>query len=101
MLESAFKADKGSLTPHTPFQPELIKSWSEKLDLRLVKSSGIRVFHDYVTTVRGGHTSAEAVIETELVYSEMEPFKWLGRYMHFILTSNNAQTPQLEERSSD
>lgn len=100
MLESAFKADKGSLTPHTPFQPELIKSWSKKLDLRLVKSSGIRVFHDYVTTVRGGHTSAEAVIETELVYSEMEPFKWLGRYMHFILTSNNAQTPQLEERLS-
>jgi S-adenosylmethionine-dependent methyltransferase len=88
MLESEFKADAGSLTPHTPFIPDLIKSWSQMLNLRLIKSSGIRVFHDYVTTVRGGHRSPQAVIETELVHSEIEPFKWLGRYIHFVLAKN-------------
>lgn len=90
MLESDFKADPGSLTPHSPLHPELIKNWSEKLELKLVKSSGLRVFHDYVTTVRGGHTNPQAVIDAELVYSQIEPFKWLGRYIHFVFTTNDA-----------
>ena len=93
MLESEFNADAGSLTPHTPFEPDLIRSWSQKLNLRLIKSSGIRVFHDYVTTVRGGHTNPQAVIATELVHSEIEPFKWLGRYIHFVLAQNSQQAP--------
>ena len=59
-------------------------------ELKLVKSSGLRVFHDYVTTVRGGHTNPQAVIDAELVYSQIEPFKWLGRYIHFVFTTNDA-----------
>ena len=96
MLESDFKADPGSLTPHTPFQPERVKSWSEKLGLKLAKSSGLRVFHDYVTTVRGGHEHPQAVIDAELVYSQIEPFKWLGRYIHFVFAKN----AEIEKRAS-
>ncbi|MDC0173197.1 methyltransferase domain-containing protein [Gammaproteobacteria bacterium] len=97
MLESGFKADPGSLTPHSPFQPELVKNWSEKLGLKLIKSSGIRVFHDYVSTVRGGHENPQAVIDAELVYSQIEPFKWLGRYIHFVL----AKKAEIQRGSSD
>ena len=52
--------------------------------LKLLNSSGIRVFTDYVTTMRGGHTDSQSVIDKELEYSQLEPYKWLGRYIHLI-----------------
>lgn len=85
VLESPFQADSKSLTPHTPFTPKVITTWVTNVGLCVVKSSGIRVFHDYVTTRRGGHVNDEAVINKELEYSEVDPYKWLGRYVHFML----------------
>ena len=46
--------------------------------LKLLNSSGIRVFTDYVTTVRGGHKDSQSVIDKELEYAQPEPHKWLG-----------------------
>ena len=53
--------------------------------MRVKSQSGIRVFHDYVTTERGGNGVPEDVIEMELKYSQQEPFLWLGRYIHLML----------------
>ena len=88
VLENDFVADPGSLTPHTPFEPKQIDDWISYLPLKKLKSSGIRVFHDYVMTKRGGHNDDKAMIETELKYSEIEPYKWLGRYIHLLLLKN-------------
>ncbi len=84
VLESEFSADPGSLTPGTPLQPSTVAQWLERAGLSLQESSGIRVFHDYVTTQRGGHEDPQAVLDMELRYSSEEPFKWLGRYIHFL-----------------
>ena len=89
LLATEFKADPGSLTPHSPFMPEQIEQWSAQHGLFVLLSSGIRVFHDYITTARGGHNDRDAVITTELKYSEQAPFKWLGRYIHFMLQVQN------------
>jgi S-adenosylmethionine-dependent methyltransferase len=84
LLDSDFKAHSGSLTPATPLAPDQVKQWLSKSQLTLRASSGIRVFHDYVTTLRGGHEDPASVIAMELKHSVLEPYKWLGRYIHFI-----------------
>jgi S-adenosylmethionine-dependent methyltransferase len=85
VLESEFNADPGSLTPHTPFLPESILLWTKANNLELLKSSGIRVFFDYITSLKGGHLNDADLIAKELEYSQVEPFKSLGRYIHYVL----------------
>ena len=84
VLQGEFSAHPKSLTPGEPLQPDAVQQWVEQAGLVTDYSAGIRVFHDYVTTQRGGHEDASAVIEMELHHSVQEPFKWLGRYIHFI-----------------
>ena len=84
-MESEFNADSGSLTPHTPFLPESILLWTKANNLELLKSSGIRVFFDYITSLKGGHLNDADLIAKELEYSQVEPFKSLGRYIHYVL----------------
>ena len=88
LLETDFKPDAGSLTPAHPMLPSTVTKWLEASELDLCCSSGIRVFHDYVTTVRGGHEDPQSVIDMELKHSLIEPYKWLGRYLHFISCPN-------------
>jgi len=85
MLSKAeFVADPNSLTPGNPLLPEQVQSWLAEEGLEILGSSGIRVFHDYVTTQRGGNAVPESVIEMELRYSRQEPYLWLGRYIHHL-----------------
>ncbi len=84
VLQGEFSAHPKSLTPGEPLQPQAVQEWVDQAGLVTDYSSGIRVFHDYVTTQRGGHEDASAVIDMELRHSVQEPFKWLGRYIHFI-----------------
>ena len=84
VLESDFEADANSLTPTQPLDPQAMIEKVNASGLKLLNSSGIRVFTDYVTTMRGGHTDSQSVIDKELEYSQLEPYKWLGRYIHLI-----------------
>lgn len=84
---SEYKADnKKSLTPNHPVAKEEVESWLESHHYRTVRTSGLRVFHDYAPLKRGGHNDPEAVIRMELRYSQLEPYKWLGRYLHVMAT---------------
>lgn len=88
VLQGEFSAHPKSLTPGEPLQPDAVQMWVEQAGLETDYSAGIRVFHDYVTTQRGGHEDASAVIDMELRHSVQEPFKWLGRYIHFICSKS-------------
>ena len=80
-----YKADnKKSLTPNHPVAKEEVESWLKVHDYQTVRSSGLRVFHDYAPLKRGGHNDPDAVIRMELRYSQLEPYKWLGRYLHIL-----------------
>ncbi|PKH80012.1 methyltransferase domain-containing protein [Psychrobacter sp. 4Bb] len=80
-----YKADnKKSLTPNYPVAKEEVQSWLKAHDYQTVRSSGLRVFHDYAPLKRGGHNDPDAVIRMELRYSQLEPYKWLGRYLHIL-----------------
>ncbi|MFW2176874.1 MULTISPECIES: methyltransferase domain-containing protein [unclassified Moraxella] len=80
-----FEADNKSLTPNNPVAKDEVLAWLAKRNYRIVRSSGLRVFHDYSPLKRGGHTNPQAVIEMEVKYSDQEPYKWLGRYLHFMV----------------
>lgn len=79
-----FKADDKSLTPNHPVAKETVFDWLKTHDYQIITTSGLRVFHDYSPLKRGGHTDPQAVIEMEVKYSNQEPFKWLGRYLHIL-----------------
>lgn len=82
-----YKADnKKSLTPNHPVAKQEVESWLVAHHYQTVRTSGLRVFHDYSPLKRGGHTDPEAVIRMELRYSQLEPYKWLGRYLHILTT---------------
>lgn len=80
-----FKSDnKKSLTPNNPVSYDEVANWLTEQDFTINKVSGLRVFHDYAPHKRGGHSNPEAVIEMELRYSDQEPYKWMGRYIHIM-----------------
>ena len=82
-----YKADnKKSLTPNHPVAKEEVASWLAAHHYEIVLESGLRVFHDYTPLKRGGHNDPNAVIRMELRYSQREPYKWLGRYLHIMAT---------------
>jgi S-adenosylmethionine-dependent methyltransferase len=78
------QADTGSLTPMNPCSIEQVTRWLANHNFKIVNSSGIRVFSDYVLDKRGGNLSEEDVIKVELEYSSQEPYKNLGRYFHMV-----------------
>ena len=82
-----YKADnKKSLTPNHPVAKEEVEAWLEEHHYQTLVASGLRVFHDYSPLKRGGHNDPAAVIRMELRYSQLEPYKWLGRYLHLLAT---------------
>ena len=82
-----YKADnKKSLTPNHPVAKEEVESWLTTHHYQTILTSGLRVFHDYSPLKRGGHNDPDAVIRMELRYSQREPYKWLGRYLHIMAT---------------
>ncbi len=81
-----YRSDKGSLTPDNPCSVKEVRQWLFENHFGIETVSGIRVFSDYVVEKRGGLKSPEAVLRMELEYSQSEPYKWLGRYLHFMVS---------------
>lgn len=82
--QNNYQSDAGSLTPNHPCSIEQVHSWLQQHSLIPFSETGIRVFSDYVVEKRGGHQSPEAVLNMELKYSELSPYKQLGRYQHIL-----------------
>lgn len=82
--------NKRSLTPNHPIAISTVKSWLAAQQYRIIKSSGLRVFYDYTSLKRGGLNDATAIIEMEVKYSDQEPYKWLGRYIHLLAVKSEA-----------
>lgn len=82
--QQSYLSDTGSLTPNNPCSLEQVRAWLQQSSLLVVSETGVRVFHDYVVEQRGGLQHPQQVLEMELSFSEQEPFKWLGRYLHIL-----------------
>lgn len=80
----SYISNEGSLTPNNPCSIEQVRGWLAESGFHIESESGLRVFSDYVVEKRGGHLVTEQVLAMELAYSRQEPYKWLGRYFHFV-----------------
>lgn len=79
-----FTGYKGSLTPINPLKIKDVSTWLEKHNFEIISQSGIRVFNDYLTDKELQSKRSQAIIDTELEFSQKEPFRSLARYIHII-----------------
>ena len=87
IINQDYHGRSGSLTPAHPRKPEEVLEWVDALPTRpleLLCRSGMRVFHDYsqVPPVNGG--GAETIVNLELQFSRVLPYRDLGRYQHLL-----------------
>lgn len=80
-----YGGSRGSLTPINPQYPEQVLAWVGKLPLSILCHSGIRVFHDYIFNEEHRAREPENLLELELAFSQIEPYRSLGRYIHLLL----------------
>nr|WP_242523964.1 methyltransferase [Microbulbifer salipaludis] len=74
----------GSLTPRNPLLPEEVMGWIPQAGLSVIAHSGIRCFHDFMTPEMRDKLPAAAIVEKELDYSRIDPYRQLARYVHLL-----------------
>lgn len=84
IIAGNYRGKQGSLTPLNPLDPVDVINWFAELDLEIVCHSGIRVFHDYILDKNLLSQQGEALIEQELAFSQLLPYRDLGRYVHLL-----------------
>jgi S-adenosylmethionine-dependent methyltransferase len=78
------------LNPHNAQQPNIVIDFlSEIDDIDIIKSNGIRCIHDYMTDKTRIDPQYQKLFELELKYGALEPYKWLGKYFHILLTKKS------------
>ena len=73
-----------SLTPTNPQEPDDVYGWFDAWGYETLCCSGVRCFHDYVTTKRRDEFSRQDIIAAELKMSRIEAFRSTARYIHLL-----------------
>ncbi|MEW5251169.1 methyltransferase domain-containing protein [Microbulbifer sp. 2201CG32-9] len=74
----------GGLTPDNPLLSEQVQDWVAQAGLAVVAHSGIRCFHDFMTPGMSDKLPVAAIVEKELQYSRLDPYRQLARYVHLL-----------------
>ena len=91
IINQDYGGSAGSLTPINPLEPKQVLGWITCLQLQLLSYSGIRVFHDYIFNEEHREREPHTLLQMELEFSQQEPYRSLGRYVHLLL--RNTATP--------
>lgn len=89
IINQDYGGSRGSLTPINPQDPEQVLGWIRQLPFSVLCHSGIRVFHDYIFNEEHRAREPESLLHLELEFSQREPYRSLGRYIHVLLQKNN------------
>lgn len=74
------------LNPNNPVNPSDVKKVIEQEGARLADVAGIRCFHDYLKKPIDSEVMYEELLDLERQYCRKEPYKWLGKYLHFLVS---------------
>ena len=85
ILNQDYRGQKGSLTPINPMYPQQVLEWVAGLPLHIKSHSGIRVFHDYIFNQEHRERDPHTLVQLELAFSQQEPYRSLGRYIHLLM----------------
>ena len=89
IINKDYGGSRGSLTPINPLEPEQVINWVTDAQLCVLAHSGIRVFHDYIFNEEHREREPDTLVELELQFSQQEPYRSLGRYIHLLLKAGN------------
>ncbi len=95
IINQDYGGSRGSLTPINPQDPEQVFEWIKQLPLSVLCHSGIRVFHDYIFNEEHRAREPENLLQLELEFSQREPYRSLGRYIHVLLQRNEDVNPSI------
>lgn len=84
IVQQDYGGSRGSLTPINPLYPEQVFEWLAALPLKLLATSGIRVFHDYIFNEDHRERDPDSLVALELAFSRQQPYQLLGRYLHLL-----------------
>lgn len=84
IINKDYGGSAGSLTPINPLEPQQVLEWVAEAQLKLLSHSGIRVFHDYVFNEEHRAREPHTLLQMELGFSQQEPYRSLGRYIHLL-----------------
>ena len=74
------------LNPHNPQKPEeVIQFIIQNTNAAVIHHAGIRCFHDYMLDKSKIENEFEALYEMERTYGCKAPYKWIGKYCHFLV----------------
>ena len=79
-----FSGDAGGLTPRHPLSPETVLDWLDEAGYRILDHRGVRTFYDLMQPERRRGIAVEDIIDMELKFSGLEPYRSMARYQHII-----------------
>ena len=83
-LNNHFSGNGEGLTPINPLMPDQVIGWLNDADTGILLESGIRVFHDYMHKDVRDRRSESDILQLEMRYSRIEPYRAMGRYYHVV-----------------
>lgn len=84
-VQADFKVKKKvGLTPTHPLYIDDVRAWFNDWEMTINCESGVRVINDYLKTSLPLNFDFNQLLEMELIYSKLEPYLSLGRYIHFV-----------------
>lgn len=89
ILNNSLSGEGKTLTPTNPQDPEEVFSWLDNLGLDTLSKSGVRVFYDGISRERRKQISSEELYELEKLFSRIEPYCSLARYIHVLCQKQN------------
>ena len=77
------------LSPNNPQKPKEILSQLDPLPVKVIKTAGIRCFHDYLKQPEKQIDEYQQLKQLEIQYGSEEPYLWLGKYFLIIAQKDN------------
>ena len=88
--QGLYQRRNSPLTPGKGFVPEDVYQCLREQDMEILQISGVRVFHDYMRDRRLHSSHLAEIVDAELRFSTVDPYRSLGRYMHVIARRKEA-----------
>lgn len=74
------------LNPNNPVVPRDVIKVVEDSGAHVKEVAGVRCFHDYLKKVIDSEAMYNELLELERQYCRQEPYKWLGKYLHILIS---------------
>ncbi len=83
LRSQSYAGERQSLTPQQPLDPRALATQLAGY-FTVERTSGVRVFHDYMPSDFQARTEPSELLEMELAYRRHPTFQGLGRYLHWL-----------------